>query len=233
MKRHIVWILATLMLIGLLGFSPSWAGTFIDDFEDGDLEGWLQLPEVQMTWRVIDGELECSWRRPESLWLVTGEPSWTDCTIEYDVRLLQDHGPGDVDLLARVDPKKFSEGYIFVIGDWAGASEAFVQRLPNWDIKARNPFNPLKLDKWHHLKLEAEGENFTFWINGEIALEYQDNVIHKGMVGLGLANYTARFDNVIITGPDVPDVTPPTWKGQLVEPAGKLATTWGHIRKSD
>ncbi|MBM3240321.1 DUF1080 domain-containing protein [Candidatus Poribacteria bacterium] len=236
MKRHIVWILATLMLIGVLSFSPNWAGTFIDDFEDGDLDGWQQIwPVGAALWKVVNGELECSRQGRVSAEIATGKVSWTDYTIEVDAKLLQDHGAGDVDLNPRITKRSADgtgDGYGFMVGDWTGVSEVTVTRLPDFaDVKAREPFEPLELDRWHHLKLEAKGSKFTFWINNEKVIEYQDDMYPKGMVSIGLANYTARFDNVIITGPDVPDVTPPTWKGRPVQPRGKQATTWGEIKR--
>jgi len=209
--------------------SPVLSGTLIDDFEDGDLDGWRQLwPQGAMIWKSLDGELECSQRSQWSAELVIGELSWKDYTIECDVRLLQDHGAGDVDLFARITAP--DNGYGFLVGDWQGRAEAFVQRLPEIAIKKREPFDPLEMDVWHHLKLEAEGNKFVFWINDEKAIEYQDEKYQSGMPGLGLANYTARFDNVIISGSDVPDTIPTTWEGQPVESEEKLATCWGAIK---
>ena len=47
----------------------------------------------------------------------------------------------------------------------------------------------------------------------------------SGAVGLGLANWTARFDNVVITGDSIPD------RGGLsVTPKAKLATMWGSLK---
>ena len=47
-----------------------------------------------------------------------------------------------------------------------------------------------------------------------------------GSTGFGLANYTARFDNITITGEGIPD------KGGLsVLPSAKLATTWASLKR--
>ncbi len=47
-----------------------------------------------------------------------------------------------------------------------------------------------------------------------------------GRTGLGLANYTVRFDNFKITGPDIPH------RGGLsVTLQGKLTTTWGNLNQ--
>jgi len=229
MGGEIIMRITITMLSMLLIALPAWTGTFRDDFEDGDLDGWQQLwPGGEMIWEVVDGELECARLSQWSAGIVTGEVSWTDYTIEADVKLLQDHGPGDFDLVARSITN--DDGYAFLVGDWVGEPSVYVQRMPDLNMKVTKTFDPLELDTWHHVKLEVEGSEFTFWINNENVLEYRDGTYQEGMVGLGVANYTVRFDNVIITGPDVPDVMPPTWEEQPVEPMNRLPTTWAQIK---
>jgi len=220
-------------MVGLMLFLTTasvWAGTFRDDFEDGNLDGWRQdFPFAQepTLWKIVDGKLECTRFSNISTVLITGDATWKDYTIEYDVTLLEDHGPGDVDVVLRW---RGAAGYLAIyIGDFGGLPAIYVER--NLNIIMQKPFDPLELNKWHHLKVEAKGKNFTFWVNDEKVLEHQDNTIKEGAVGLGLANYTARFDNVEISGPDVPDVTPPTWKARPVQPSDKLAKTWATIKQ--
>ena len=43
--------------------------------------------------------------------------------------------------------------------------------------------------------------------------------------GFGLANYTARFDNITVTGDSIPNSG-----GFAVTPHGKLTTTWGNLK---
>ncbi|RKU15517.1 hypothetical protein C6500_20265 [Candidatus Poribacteria bacterium] len=47
-----------------------------------------------------------------------------------------------------------------------------------------------------------------------------------GGIGIGLANYTARFDNITVTGDSIPNSG-----GFAVTPGGKLATTWGNLKR--
>ena len=47
-----------------------------------------------------------------------------------------------------------------------------------------------------------------------------------GGIGFGVANYTARFDNITVTGDSVPNSG-----GFTVTPSGKLATTWGNLKQ--
>jgi hypothetical protein len=209
-----------------------WAGTFIDDFEDGDLDGWRQVnPPAPMLWEIIDGELECTRHNAESTMLVTGEDDWSDYTIEYDVVLLEDFGSGDVDVVVRYTDPVWSSQMLFYFGDFFGAREVCIRRDPG-GADTRKPFDRLKLDEWYHIKLEAEGDHFSLWLDDEKVLDHTDKAVKSGGAGLGLANYTAHFDNVIITGPDVPDIVPLTWKGQTVEPKDRITTTWAALKKA-
>jgi hypothetical protein len=230
-KSHLFFLIILWLLLALIATPSIKAGTFRDDFEDGKLDGWRQdFPgEKKPTlWKVVKGELECTRRDSISTSLVTGDIFWKDYTMEYDVKLLEDFGPGDVDMLVRyVD---FGNQVLFGIGDFFGASEVFVQS-PVHPEGIRKTFEPLKLNEWHHLKVEVKGDNFTLWVNKEKVLDYTDTTRNTGAIGLGLANYTARFDNVTIIGPDVPNATPRTWKALPVQSRGKLTTTWGEIKK--
>ena len=57
-------------------------------------------------------------------------------------------------------------------------------------------------------------------------LGYEDSTFAEGKVGLGAAfgSTTIHFDDVVITGDDVPDMD------LSVEPKGKYTTTWAAIK---
>ena len=197
--------------------SPTHAGTFRDDFEDGDLDGWSQEnPAAPDEWEVVDGTVECERRSLVSTTLMIGDASWTDYTVDYDVLLMEDHGPGDFDVFARVDAWRIRL-YLFGIGDFAGVPSAFVQRVPDNGFAQEEMDLPV-LDVWRHLSFEAADDVVTLSLNGEEALRYEDDLYATGSVGIRLAGYTARFDNVEISGPGVPDVTRRTWTGRDVDP---------------
>ena len=97
-----------------------------------------------------------------------------------------------------------------------------------------HPF--LERGKWTQLKLRVVDKNFMFSVDGELVLyltclfesfAFLEEDLNVGSVGFGLAGYTARFDNLKITGEDVPN------HGNLsVQPQGKLAVTWGQLKQS-
>ena len=96
-----------------------------------------------------------------------------------------------------------------------------------------HPF--LERGEWTQLKLRVVEKIFTLSVNGEVVLyltclfdkfTFLEEVLNVGSVGFGLAGYTARFDNLKITGEEVPN------HGNLsVQPQDKLTVTWGEIKK--
>jgi hypothetical protein len=97
-----------------------------------------------------------------------------------------------------------------------------------------HPF--LERAEWTQLKLRVAQKWFMLWVNGESVLSlscrfdsfaFLEEDLNVGSVGFGLAGYTARFDNLKITGEDVPN-----HGGLSVQPQGKLAVTWGQLKQS-
>ena len=80
------------------------------------------------------------------------------------------------------------------------------------------------------MKLNVKGKTFTFYINNQKVLIHEDEMVKEGKIGLSVAGYTVRFDNIEISGLQVPDFTPPTWKARPVNQQNKLAVTWAQIK---
>lgn len=221
----------------LLFISAAQAGTFLDTFDDEELVNWQELVmfgiDVPGSWETIDGQLQGSNGGITRL-LTIGEETWQDYDIEFDVKPLEKHGPGTIVIAARI---KGTWGVVCGIDDFAGpAVECFGGNLRGdffltYDQK---PHRLLKLRKWATFKLSVHGKRLTFWINGKqvldpITLESLHGIpeFPTGRIGLGLANYTARFDNFKVTGPGIPNSD-----GLSVTSQTKLATTWGNLKQA-
>ena len=229
------------------------AGTFLDTFEDGNLDGWQEIvpwDRVPGSWEIVDGGLHGSIDDGYLRLLTTGDDTWKDYTVEFDVRPLKKHGRPTIAIAARVQEKWFVKCYIadpVVVlpgGDnapqrgWVFCSAGNLHREKSKGLFF-GPHPLLKLNRWVHLKLSVEGNIFTFWINGEQVMEPTELRIFRnregfedfpefqtGGIGIGLSNYTARFDNITVTGDSIPD------SGAFaVTPQGKLATTWGNLKR--
>ena len=228
------------------------AGTFIETFNDDDLEDWQELVRLDQApgvWEVVDDELQTVSRETFVRLLTTGNSMWEDYTVEFDVKPLNKHGIGAITIAARVqgtwvvlcsieDPVELVEGkpprqreqISCVYGDFHDVT--FVRLHAG-------PHPLLKLNKWSHLKLRVHDNIFSFLVNENRVMgpAKMPNLIgvpgfrhfpdfRTGGVGFGVANYTARFDNITVTGDSVPNSG-----GFAVTPQGKLATTWGHLKR--
>lgn len=231
------------------------AGTFVETFDGVGLDKWQGIPMLNFkimpgTWEIIDGELQGIYHSPVMTFLAMENEKWRNYAIELEVKPLEKHGPGRIGIVARI---KESVGLACTIGDspipiptqgsnaicWVGHFQD--NRFEVFGFAA-NPL--LKLDAWSTLKLSVKDETFIFWINGKKIMETGDPFIFMlgdqqigekvgrlfnfptGGAGFGLSNYTARFDNIVITGDGIPN------KGRLsVSPQAKLATVWGSLKR--
>lgn len=241
----LTWIVAVLLLLPLSG----WAGTFIETFNDDDLEEWQELVQQNKkhgAWEVIDRELHAPSADAWPRLLTIGNKKWADYTIEVDVKPLEKHGLASIVIAARI---KDTWLVFCEIGDRLFGTPNAICRTGDFHTNrsellyiGKHPL--LKLNDWSTLKLSVKDGTFVFSINDEKIAETGDNfaLVHGGReirarggrldgfltggAGFGLANYNANFDNVIITGKDIPD------KGKLpVTSKGKLATIWGHLKQ--
>ena len=242
-----------IVVVFLLPFSAV-AGTFLETFDDGDLEGWqeiVQLNNAPGVWEVVDDELHAVSHEAFLRLLTTGDDTWEDYTVEFDVKPLKKHGRGAIAIAARVKGSVLfycSFADPVVLDDPLAGSLLSCVTGDLHDVEFAvlyfEPHPLLRLNKWSHLKLSVKGENFTFSSNGKKIVETGDDFafVHGGRkievkageltnfltggVGFGLANYTARFDNITVTGDSIPNSG-----GFAVTPGGKLATVWGQLRK--
>lgn len=234
-----------------LSFSV-WAGTFLETFDDGDFDGWQELAkweDAPGSWEIIDGQLHGASLEGFLRLLTIGDDTWKDYTVEFDVRPLKKHGHPKILIAARVSGTWLVRCYtaetdqaVVLPGANAPARELVFCGAGNLH-RAKGlflgPHSLLKLNRWAHLKLSVEGDIFTFWINDEQVMEPTELRIFRnregfadfpdfqtGGVGLGLSNYTARFDNITVSGDSIPNSG-----GLAVKPQGKLATKWGQLKQ--
>lgn len=229
-------------LIVLLLFLPfpAFAGTFVETFDDENLDEWqeivlLDFDPVPDTWEIIDGELQGMIHSGLPRLLTIGDEKWRNYTVEVDVFPLGKHGPGNIGIAARIQG---TVATLSLIGDYPFPLEVDDGRTTTCfggDFHG-NEFwlfgsgvSPLlELGTWATVKLEVNEDIFILWLNGEKVLTSKDETFTflEGRVGLSVANYTVRFDNLVISGDGVPN------KGRLsVTSKGKLTTVWGDLKR--
>jgi hypothetical protein len=234
----------------LLTFS-AFAGTFVETFNRRNLDGWEQLIQIDFeadpdSWEIIDGELQGTNLGGLFRFLTMGDEKWRNYTIEFDVKPLHKHGAGSIGIAARIQG---AGGIVSMIGDapfplHEDGSHVVCFGGDFHDNKfwvfGSEVNSSLKLRRWSTMKLQVDEDVFTFWINGKQVLKVRDEWVNNekalkargeafqfrtGGVGVVISSYTARFDNMVITGKDISN------QGQFsVTPQAKLATTWGSLK---
>ena len=225
-----------------------------DHKELGDWQELVQLNKDPGVWEVVDDELHAVSHETFLRLLTIGDDTWEDYTVEFDVKPLKKHGRSAIAIAARVkgsvlfrcsfaDPVVLANGDP-LLGSWVSCVTGDLHGV-KFPLLYAGHHPLLKLNKWSHVKLSVKGEHFILWLNGKKIVETGDDFVVKdrdrviigvevrelnhsltGGVGFGLANYTARFDNITITGDTVPNSG-----GFAVTPGGKLTTVWGQLKK--
>jgi len=213
------------MMVGLTLFllvMSSWAGTFMDDFEDGNMDEWASVSTgAGGNWKIENGELILQSKSPGDFIVYTGKDTWKDYTIKVKLKPSKDssgmtsfritgNGLYSAGLGGLGTSRQFVSYYFSFVKDTIHHEEV--------------PFD-WEPDTWYVLKAVIEGDYFKYYVNDELVMEYIDTSNPTGAVGLIVSGAsTTRFDNFFVTGDDIPgNVT-------AVSPKGKVAVTWGQMK---
>ena len=158
-------------------------------FNGKDLAGW-RVPEPNPFWKVVDGVLvgeNDAEKKGSMLWT---KKSYHDFVIECEARW---HGEVDSGIMFRqsTDRKRELQLQIGVSRSqkrdltgsfYTGGKDKYPEAGQLKDLEKR-----LKPGKWNQFRLEARGDTFTVWFNGEQAVKYVNtNYPWAGPIGLQL-----------------------------------------------
>ena len=109
----------TVILYILLFTLPAWAGTWRDDFEDGNLAGYEEIVWAQPTnWYVENGQLVCDVKGDAFSYLALPDIVVDDVTIELDGVIELIHSNiATIELVMRV--KDIDHFVNFAVGFWS------------------------------------------------------------------------------------------------------------------
>lgn len=254
MKRSTFSYLKTVIVITLfLSFTQvCFAGTWRDDFGEDTAREWtvynitfffhdpdLKTSEWEFDNNQAVGEIFGEW--VASLWL-TGEPTWQNYSISCRAKLVGgDNLPAiafGLVLHAIVD-REFVHQYLFYIEtlsntaritksmgapeDWSEKQFPFVAEVETWYLLSANVHDSGKLTfRIKNLDPDFNGNEEVF------TTTFDNKPTEGGLAGLYVSAARVRFDDVEITGNNIPNHGPR--ESFHVEPHDKLATTWGKIK---
>lgn len=207
------------------------AGTYVETFDDGDLAGWEFVEGLsavgQSEWKVVDGVATCRNGAVAGSILFFGEDDWRNYTIECDARVVEPIANlYNTSLGLRMlwtNSTDFNYIWCLPSPPWGAALIWSWFNGNGSGQSARKPFEH-EINRWYRLKGVAHEDSFELYIDGELMASMSDSRFPTGRPGLQANGCLANFDNVVISGDDVPDST------AAVSTSGKMATRWGRLR---
>lgn len=165
------------------------------------------------TWSPVAGYTRVTLASSQAAQATFGNVAWTDYTVEVKARL-----PGEMPsdraafnpgiLLRAHGGAPHNNAYRFRI---TGANDARVYKVVNGGVgnilkQASLPFQ-IEPQTWYSLKVEAIGNTFKFYVNGQFVLDYTDTAMGdygSGKPGLIAGNVTTDFTDIKVTTPALP-----------------------------
>jgi hypothetical protein len=240
-KRLILIFTFIFMIIFMVPAMVSLAGTLIEDFDDGKIDGWERSPQNEKNndifWGVVDKSLMFdpkgqAWDQAISqlnfvgTQRITNVRNWTDYELELDIKHTEPADwPGG--FRARVD---LDTGGHYAVWFYPGAGKINLYKNPSWDINTglvdlgNSPYKA-DVNKFHTAKLSCIGDTIKVFYDGKEIISAKDSEHKKGTIAIDVQDKVVYFDNIKVTGTDIPNV-----KLSPVQPGGKLTMTWGEIK---
>lgn len=182
---------------------------FLDDFEDGNTETWIPVPDPPSTWTVVmDGTTkvaQSSSPNSDEAVLVGGNVNWTDQVVEAKVKLVSGSvSSSRIFLYARF--KDLDNYYYMYLEDDEIQVRRWVNRSSTTITRVKIPIVPpatdpqVMLNTWYTLKLAVRGGTVTGYVNGLATPDFVDTApITNGGIAIGVSEGTASFDDVRVT----------------------------------
>jgi hypothetical protein len=175
--------------------APVWAGTFFDDFNDGNADGWTVLDEPASDWDVVDGGYHGEIVGDVEGVVLIGEPDWQVESIQATIRDIEAEW---LALVWRWEDVNYFDGW------WINVPFSTLEAWPklgDYEGGARvaEPI-PLDVNEEHTLTIVIVEDTFEAYFDDEFIADYTNDELSTGQVGLLVWNGSATFDNVRITG---------------------------------
>lgn len=221
------------VLCAMVFNQQSFAGTWTDAFEDDNTQEWElfnTLDEEEAKWWIDRGEAVAETFEPHhdfpTVWS-TGELDWRNYSLSCKAKLVE----------AKAEPASLG---LILHQRWEKSSFYVCQILYPWKIVHITKYTGrastlgefdfvAKLNRWYALTASIDSRGrLKFQIDDEVFTAIDPNPIKSGKAGLEVSGAQVRFDDVEITGSNIPNGGPGTLP---VEPSGKLAITWGKLKR--
>ncbi len=248
------------VIIGLAVLSlatTAWAGVLRDNFNDGDADGWRKFGgkifnsqfDETTRWSAETGKLVARSRDAKGFASVfgIGNRTWRnyEFTCQFEIRDTFPSAPSSPEVGFGLHYNKPNEkvlnglGFIVIAKDHFNWTLGICQRF--WEgfylrIHANNNYK-LRERHLYRVRAVAEGDLYRMFLDDQLVCEYENpdefgTSLDAGAVVLVAKNCEVHFDEVVITGDEIPNADLNFGEWQLaVSPQAKLTYTWGRIKK--
>lgn len=229
-KFRVSLCLFHIVLCAMVVSQQSFAGTWADAFEDDNTRGWKIVNNINNSkWWIDAGEIMCETFAPNipSI-LATGEVDWRNYSFSCKGKL--DKAKGELATFGIILHHRWEEFSFYSFRIFYPWEIVHITKYNPAGASTVGEFDfPAKLDIWYTLtaSIDSRGK-LKFQIDDTVFTAVDADPIKNGKAGLIVSNAQARFDDVEITGDNVPNGGPGTFP---VEPSGKPATTWGKLKR--
>ena len=178
---------------------PASGVLFATDFSRDSLKHWsADKPGVWTVWRgMLRADLPDE-KQLRSL-IHTGDTAWTDVAVDLDICMMRGVDKG---VVVRV------KGQAGTGVDLRGGSyQDVVMYLNEWPMGRARATNAN--GTWNHLRVEARGNRFRVFVNGELKIDKVDtrsnrHLRRNGAIALpaytgGVGQCTVYYDNIVVT----------------------------------
>ncbi len=201
--KLLTFILLTSFIFFFFGASPTYAGSFFDDFNDGNTDGWRfeNYWSGIGEWNVVDGALEqnsCG----DGYGAFFDGLQLSDQTVQTDLYARYYGGYGGIGIWV-----KDYRNWIFVRIYPATGQLWIHEAYEGFDKGGILTFYPLNAasNTWHEMKVEANSTTgvIDVYVNGEFITTYTATTPNRsGWTGYFSGNCGGFYDNFSLTWPD-------------------------------
>ena len=213
---------------------PAFAGTWIDNFDDGNLDGWIKSDpwNAGASWNINNGKLIAISEMAEGwdahLYLEIST-LWKDYEVSVRSKIVKCFSKtlcGTGLLVRRPSSRQYVQ--FAVLSDYVEVGPCLqLYEMNNNGCEEEEPIKPfnVELEIWYDMKITVKGDEFKCYLNNSLVMSHKFSKFKLGALGLAINGGEIHFDNFSVTGDEVPDNT------KSVESIGKLTTTWAQLKR--
>lgn len=240
------------LLIAIAPLSVAHSGTFLDDFSDGNLDGWdvqfsLEFTDsvrIENRYLVMDTTAGKRARTVAAEIEIDDEQNWESytltCRVRFSSELIWENPQFSITVQGRKGKFDLMTGQVLSIlpidqrllvytipPDVKPDQDNIINTIRRVDIGLDRLRRRIKLDQWLLIKIVVDRDYLEFHFNDRLVTEYEDETARPGTVRFSaFQGMLVHVDDVFITGPDIPNFGGP----HSVNRKTRLAKTWGEIK---